>query len=161
MTIFAFEAQESWLPTIIGMPCTAIEFDENDMLLTLLFGEVKDTPDGTLEAERAISMTGVWRVEHGEEIIAGSGDLEDPDRSQRLERMQNATLTRVDVSHPGFDLALHFSNGVVVRCFPCDSLQYSEDPPEGEDIFVAWWVDGVGVPDDWEEPNEAFYEEGT
>lgn len=159
MTIFAFEAQESWLPTAIGMPCTAVEFDEAEALLTLLFGEVRDGPKGILEADRAISMTGVWRIEHEDEVIAGSGDLEDPDRALRLERLKDATLAQADVSHPGFDLALHLSNGVVVRCFPCDSLQYSEDPPEDEGIFVAWWVDGVGVPEDWEEPNEAFYEE--
>lgn len=158
MTIYAFEAQESWLPTVIGMPCSAVEFDEDEGLLTLLFGRVNERGD-VLEADRAVSLTGVWRVERGDEIIAASGDLEDPGRSERLQYLDGNNLIQADVSRPGFDLALHLSGGYVVRCFPCDSLQYSEDPPEGEEIFVAWWVDGVGVPDDWEEPNAAFYEE--
>lgn len=161
MTIYAFEAQETWLPTVIGMPCSAVEFDEEEGLLTLLFGQVQDLENGMLEADRAISVTGVWRVERDEEIIAGSGDLEDPGRAERLQGIVDKNLIQADVSHPGFDLALHLSGGYVVRCFPCDSLQYSEDPPEDEDVFVAWWVDGVGVPDDWEEPNEAFYEESS
>lgn len=159
MTIYAFEAQESWLPTAIGMPCTAVEFDEEDGLLTLLFGDVQELGEGLVEADRAISLTGVWRVERGGEILAASGDVEDATRTERLQFLVGNRLIQADVSHPGFDLALHMGGNYVVRCFPCDSLQYSEDPPEEEEIFVAWWVDGVGVPDDWEQPNEAFYEE--
>lgn len=159
MTIYAFEAQESWLPTVIGMTCSAVEMEEDAGLLTLLFGQVEEIADDELEADRAISLAGVWRVEQGEEIIAASGDAEDEGRQERANRLVGARLVRLDVSHPGFDLALHLTDGLTVRCFPCDSLQYSEDPPENEDIFVSWWVDGAGVPDDWEEPNAAFYEE--
>jgi hypothetical protein len=159
MTIWAFEAQESWLPAAIGMPCSAVEIDEDEGLLSLLFGETFQGPAGALEAERVVSMLGVWRVEHGDEIIAASGDVDDSERRARLARLAGKTLIRVEVSRPGFDLALVFSEQLTARCFPCDSIQYEEDPPEDDEVFVAWWVDGIGIPSDWEEANEAFFEE--
>ena len=78
---------------------------------------------------------------------------------RRLNRLLGSKLVRAEVSHPGFDLSLVLSDEFTVRCFPCDSLQHAEDPPEEREVFVAWWVDGIGIPDDWEEPNEAFFDE--
>lgn len=160
MTIWAFEAQESWLPAAIGMTCSAIELDEDEGLLSLHFGELFKGPGDLIEAERTISMLGVWRVEHGDEIVAASGDVGDSERKSRLGRLVGKSLIRVEVSRPGFDLALVFAEGLTARCFPCDSTQYLEEPPEDDDeMFVAWWIDGVGIPSDWEEPNEAFFAE--
>lgn len=159
MTIWAFEAQESWLPAAIGMTCSAIELDEEEGLLSLLFGELFQGPDGTVEAERSISMLGVWRVEHADEIVAASGDVGDSEREARLTRLVGKSLIQVEVSRPGFDLALVFAEDLTARCFPCDSIQYLEEPSEEGEVLVAWWVDGVGIPSDWEEPNEAFFEE--
>ncbi|CAN5618103.1 hypothetical protein BH23CHL2_BH23CHL2_24860 [soil metagenome] len=157
MTIYAFEAQESWLPTVIGMSCTAIDYDYEANALTLSFNRAGyGAESGSLEAERMISLSGVWRLEQEDEVLAASGDVEDPERQAHLERLTGRELVRVDVSHPGYDLVLHLTGPYIVRCFPCDSLQFGEDPPD-DDVYVSWWVDGVGVPQDWEEPNEAFF----
>lgn len=157
MTIYAFEAQESWLPTVIGMSCTAIDYDYEANALTLSFNQAgHGVETGSLEPERMISLSGVWRLEQEDDVLAASGDVEDPERQAHLERLTGRELVRVDVSHPGYDLALHLTGPYIVRCFPCDSLQFGEDPPD-DDVYVSWWVDGVGVPEDWEEPNEAFY----
>lgn len=158
MTIYAFEAQESWLPTAIGLTCGSVEFDADTATLTITLYRASFEPNSEqAEPERAISITGVWRVEQEDTILAASGDLHDPEREALLDRLVGRELVRADVSHPGFDLALHFTGPFIVRGFPCDSLQFGEDPPEDDDIYVSWWVDGIGVPDDWEEPNEAFY----
>ncbi len=157
MTIYAFEAQESWLPTAIGMACASVEFDQEANILTLLLYEARfgiETEYG--EPERAISMSGIWRIEQEDTIIAASGDLNDPDRELHLDRLVGRELVRADVSHPGYDLSLHFTGPFIVRCFPCDAMQFNEDPTDDE-IFVSWWVDGIDVPDDWEEPNAAFF----
>lgn len=157
MTIYAFEAQESWLPTVIGMSCTSVEFDYDANTLMLFFNQPEfGLESRSAEAERMISLAGVWRVEREDEVLAASGDVDDPDRDSHLDRLVGRELVRVDVSHPGYDLALHLTGPYIVRCFPCDSLQFGEDPPE-DDMFVSWWVDGIGVPADWEEPNEAFF----
>jgi len=159
MTIYAFEAQESWLPTAIGMSCSAVEFDYAANTLTLSFyRDDFGTATTSLEPQRMISITGVWRVEQEDEVLAASGDVNDPEREAHLDRLIGRELVRADVSHPGYDLALHLTGPYIVRCFPCDALQFGDDPADGE-VFVTWWVDGFGVPEDWEEPNEAFFAE--
>jgi hypothetical protein len=159
MTIYAFEAQESWLPTVIGMSCSAVEFDYEANTLALSFYRAEFGVETTsTEPQRMISISGVWRVEREEEVLAASGDVDDPDRESHLDRLIGRELVRADVSHPGYDLTLHLTGPYIVRCFPCDSLQFGDDPPDGE-VFVNWWVDGIGVPEDWEEPNEAFFDE--
>jgi hypothetical protein len=162
MTIYAFEAQESWLPTAIGMSCSSITFDGESSTLTLtLYTATYDAEPDSVEPERAISLSGVWRIEQEDEILAASGDLNDPDRNSHLDRLVGRELVRADVSHPGYDLALHFTGPYIVRCFPCDAMQFGEDPPANDEVFVSWWVDGIGVPEDWEEPNEAFFANGA
>lgn len=161
MTIYAFEAQESWLPTAIGMSCSSVEFDYEANTLTLSFYRTAfgtESETRTTEPQRMISLAGIWRVENEDEVLAASGDVTDPEREAHLDRLVGRELVRADVSHPGYDLALHLTGPYIVRCFPCDSLQFGDDPPDDE-IFVSWWVDGVGVPTDWEEPNEAFFDE--
>lgn len=159
MTIYAYEAQESWLPTAIGMTCGGVEFDAETATLTLsLYTATFDDENASDEPERAISISGVWRIEQEDTILAASGDLNDPEREAHLDRLVGRELVRADVSRPGFDIALHLTGPFIVRGFPCDSLQFGEDPPEDDDVFVSWWVDGIGVPEDWETPNEAFYE---
>lgn len=140
------------------MVCSSVQYDE-DGAVRVLFGQTYQAPDGVLEAERTITVSGVWRVEHRNEIIAGSGDLDDPGREERLKVMAGNRLDRAEVSHPGFDLTLYLDDGLVIRCFPCDSVEYAEDPPDGDEIAIPWWIDGVGIPDDWEAPNEAFFEQ--
>jgi hypothetical protein len=162
MTIYAFEAQESWLPTAIGMTCSSISFDEESSTLSLtLYTALYDIEPDAVEPERAISMSGVWRIEQEDEILAASGDLNDPERDVRMDRLVGRELVRADVSHPGYDLSLHFTGPYILRCFPCDSMQFGEDPPDSGEVFVSWWVDGIGVPEDWEEPNEAFFANGA
>lgn len=90
---------------------------------------------------------------------AASGDADDPAGRDNLEPLVGQLLQRVQVSHPGFDLALFLGEGHVVRCFPCDSREFAEELDDDELAFASWWVDGVGVPDDWEEPHEAFFTE--
>ncbi len=159
MTIYAFEAQESWLPTAIGMSCSAVEFDYENNTLTLAFYLSDFSHDtASMEPQRLISLAGVWRVEQDDDILAASGDVDDPERGAHLDRLVGRELVRADVSHPGYDLALHLTGPYIVRCFPCDALQFGDDPP-GDDVFVTWWVDGIGVPEDWEEPNDAFFAE--
>jgi hypothetical protein len=158
MTIYAFEAQETWLPSVIGMICSAVELDDEDTLL-LHFGATQTAPDGQLEAERTISLAGVWRVERADEVRAASGDNEDDASRENLKPLVGTLLQRVQVSHPGFDLTLELSEGHVVRCFPCDSGEFAEEVEGDEEAIIAWWVDGIGIPDDWEEPNDAFFEE--
>lgn len=153
MTIYAFEAQESWLQTVSGLTCSAVEVE--DATLHLHFGATRpDEDDSLLSAERTISMAGVWRIERAEEIVSGSGDLESSSAAPRLAFLDGAVLEHVDVSRPGFDLDLYFSGQIIVRSFPCAAREYAEDDTDG-DITVSWWVDGIGVPDDWEEPYDA------
>lgn len=126
-----------------------------DALLQIHFGTIHRDDDGPIEADRTISMYGVWRVESGEAIVAASGDLDIEATVVALDVLTGATLERFDVSQPGFDLDLYFSGGITVRCFPCDSTEFSEEMPEDTDIPISWWVDGDGVPDDWEEPHDS------
>lgn len=158
MTIYAFEAQESWLPTAIGMSCSSVDFDFEANTLTLSFYRAEFGVETQASGpQRMISISGVWRIEQEDTVVAASGDINDPERGAHLDRLVGRELVRADVSHPGFDLALHLTGPYVVRCFPCDAMQFGDDPPGG-DIFVTWWVDGIGVPEDWEEPNEAFFD---
>ena len=153
MTIYAFEAQETWLPTVTGLTCTSVDVD--DALLQIHFGTLRVGDDGIIDAQRTISLYGVWRVERGEEIVAASGDQHDHDVATALAILEGATLEGFTVSHPGFDLELTFSGGIVARSFPCNSAEFAEDVPDDADeeaFLISWWVDGEGVADDWEEP---------
>ena len=150
MTIYAFEAQETWLPTVVGLPCGAIEVDGET--LRLHFGTTRTAADGVIEAERTISLHGVWRVERAESVVAGSGDHQGRDTQELLSFLHSTSLERFEVGQPGFDLDLYFSGQITVRCFPCDSAEFAEDMDEDDDFLISWWIDGDGVSDDWEEP---------
>jgi hypothetical protein len=153
VTIAAFEAQASWLPTVVGMRCSLVRSDEGT-LISLFFGETSESPEGEPEAERVISFDGAWRLEQGAGVVAGSDDPPD-EREEYLDELAGKTLDRFEVSRPGYDLELTFSEGYVVRCFPIDSLEYAEDVEHPDDAEVSWWVSGGDVPDDWETPREA------
>ena len=153
MTVAAFEAQASWLPTVVGRPCSAIRTDGGTML-SLHFGEFRESPDGEIEAERTITVEGAWRLESAVEVIAAAKDPDD-ERLEFLELLVGRTLDGFDVTRPGFDLTLSFQEGYVARCFPVDSLEYAEEVEDLEDIEVSWWITGAGIPDDWESANEA------
>ena len=150
MSIYAYQAQETWLPTVTGRTCSRIDVQE--VLLQIHFGNLKDAGDGLVDAERTISLYGVWRVEHLDNVIAGAGDLDEVQTGDALKVIIGTTLERVEVSKPGFDLDLHFSGGITVRCFPCDASEFVEDIDEEADFPISWWVDGIGVTNDWEEP---------
>jgi hypothetical protein len=152
MTLAAFEAQASWLPTVVGLRCALVRADEG-ALVTLFFGETNESPDGDWDAERMISFDGAWRLEQGAGVLAGSEDPTD-EREEFLDELEGKTLERYEVTRPGFDLELTFSEGYVVRCFPVDSLEYAEEVEHPDDAEVSWWVSGVGVPDDWETGRE-------
>jgi hypothetical protein len=151
MTMAAFEAQASWLPTVVGLACSAVRTD-GAQLLSLYFGELRETDDD-LDAQRVITLDGAWRVEHGETITAASEDPDD-EREDFLNALVGQRLQRCDVSRPGYDLALHFDDEHVVRCFPIDSLEYADEVDDPEDADISWWVDGDDVPDDWETARE-------
>lgn len=152
MTIYAFEAQETWLQTVNGMTCSAVEVA--DATLRLHFGATHQDEDGLLAADRTISMHGVWRVEKSGEIVAGSGDLDAGSVAATLAFISGARLEQFEVGHPGFDLDLILSGQIVVRSFPCNSGEYADEDGLEDDtsLTVSWWIDGVGVPEDWEEP---------
>jgi hypothetical protein len=151
MTIAAFEAQASWLPTVVGLRCVAVRTD-GQQLVSLYFGELREADDD-LDAERVITLDGAWRVEQGDGIIAAAEDPDD-ERDEFLGELVNQTLERFEVSRPGYDLALFFEEALIVRCFPVDSLEYADDIDDPEDAEISWWVDGDGVPDVWETARE-------
>jgi hypothetical protein len=151
VTVAAFEAQASWLPTVTGRECSAVRTD-GDRMLSLHFGEYTESVAGEVEAERTITVEGAWRVESPDEVIAGSADPDD-ERLEFLDLLVGKSLERFDVTRPGYDLVLSFQDGYVVRCFPVDSLEHADDVEDPEDIEVSWWVTGAGVPDDWESGN--------
>jgi hypothetical protein len=153
VTVAAFEAQASWLPTVTGRECSAVRTD-GDRMLSLHFGEYTESVAGEVEAERTITVEGAWRVESPDEVIAGSADPDD-ERLEFLDLLVGKSLERFDVTRPGYDLVLSFQDGYVVRCFPVDSLEHADDVEDPEDIEVSWWVTGAGVPDDWESGNTA------
>jgi hypothetical protein len=149
MTIAAFEAQASWLPTVVGLRCAAVRTD-GEQLVSLYFGELRDVGDELeLDAERVITLDGAWRLEQGDSIIAASEDPDD-EREEFLNELVGKELARFEVTRPGYDLALYFEDGLLVRCFPIDSLEYADDIEDPDDAEISWWVDGDGVPDDWE-----------
>gem|GEM_PF-5263924 len=150
MTIAAFEAQASWLPLVVGMQCSAISSDGAKML-SLYFGDVTESFDGEIDAERAITVDGAWRIEQGNEIVSGSSDP-DEERTDALSILVGASLERFEVTRPGYDLLLYLSNTIVIRCFPVDSIEYAEAVEDPEDVEVSWWVTGRDIPDDWETP---------
>jgi hypothetical protein len=152
MTITAFEAQASWVATVVGMPCSAVSTD-GEQMVSLHFGEHSDTVEGDIEADRTITLEGAWRVEHGDEVIAGSVDP-DEERVEALEELVGRQLERFEVSRPGYDLSLFLEDGYVVRCFPIDSIEHQPEVEDPDDVEVSWWVTGRGVPDDWETPRE-------
>jgi hypothetical protein len=152
MTIAAFEAQASWLPTVVGMRCALVRQDD-ETLISLFFGEISESPNGEQEAERVISFDGAWRLEQGAGVLAASDDPTD-EREEYLDELEGKTLDRFEISRPGYDLELTFSDGYVVRCFPIDSLEYAEDVEHPDDAEVSWWVSGGDVPDDWESARE-------
>ncbi len=148
MTVAAFEAQATWLSLVVGMQCTAVSTDGESML-SIYFGEVTESFDGEIEAERTITVDGAWRIERGSEIIAGSADPDD-ERTAPVAALVGTSLERFEVVRPGYDLSLLLSDGITVRCFPVDSMEYAEDVEDPEDVEVSWWVTGQGIPDDWE-----------
>ena len=151
MTIAAFEAQASWVATIVGLPCSAVRTD-GERMLSLHFGEHSETFEGDIEAERTITLDGAWRVEHGNEVVAAAADPDD-ERAESLEQLVGQTLARFEVARPGYDLSLFLTDDFVVRCFPIDSIEHQDEVDDPEDIEVSWWVTGRGVPDDWETPH--------
>ncbi len=155
MTQLAYEAQESWLPTVTGMTCNAMLIDEDSLLIH--FGPPRVEGEDTVDARRTITLHGVWRVEQGDNVIAGSGDIDQNAIPETVRQLVGATLERVEVDHPGFDLALHFNGGLTIRCFPCDSTQFAAEFPEDDDdhLPVSWWVEGDDVPSDWEAFHDA------
>lgn len=148
MTVTAFEAQATWLPVVVGMQCAAVGGD-GLMMLSLHFGDVTESFDGEIDAERTITVDGSWRIERGNEVIAGSADPDD-ERMDSVGTLVGRSLERFEVVRPGYDLSLFFSDGSVVRCFPVDSMEYAEDVEDPEDVEVSWWVTGRDIPDDWE-----------
>ncbi len=58
-------------------------------------------------------------------MLAASGDVDDPERDSHLDRLVGRELVRVDVSHPGFDLALHltgpYHRALLSHAIPCNS----------------------------------------
>jgi hypothetical protein len=156
MTIAAFEAQASWLPTVTGMRCTAVEADESLLSIYFATAAASDSTDDNqdeLHYERAIHLDGAWRIELGDAVLTASEDPDD-ERNEFLEDFEGRTLDRFEVSRPGYDLALFLSDGLVVRCFPIDSLEYADEVDDPEDAEVSWWVDGEGIPDEWESARE-------
>lgn len=149
MSIYAYEAQETWLPTVGGMTCSEVHVQET--LLQIHFGNIQHGNQDILDADRTISLYGVWRVEHRDAIVAGSGDLDEAATLSALSILKGTTLERFEVSKPGFDLDLHFSGGITVRCFPCDASEFDQDIQDETDFPISWWIDGIGVTDDWEE----------
>jgi len=150
MTIAAFEAQATWLPLVVGMQCSAVSSDGAAML-SLYFGELTETFDGEIDAERTITVDGSWRIERGNEIIAGSADP-DEERTDSVAALVGASLERFDIARPGYDLSLFLGDSIVVRCFPVDSMEYAEAVEDPEDVEVSWWVTGREIADDWETP---------
>ena len=120
-------------------------------MLSLYFGDVTESFDGEIDAELAVSIDGAWRIEQGNEIVAGSSDP-DEERTEALSILVGTSLERFEVTRPGYDLALYLSNSIVVRCFPVDSIEYAEAVEDPEDVEVSWWVTGREIPDDWETP---------
>ena len=150
MTIAAFEAQATWLPLVVGMQCAAVSSDGATML-SLYFGDVTESFDGEIDAERTITVEGSWRIERGNEIIAASADP-DEERTDSIASLVGASLERFEVTRPGYDLALYLSDSTVLRCFPVDSMEYAEAVEDPEDVEVSWWVTGRDIADDWETP---------
>jgi hypothetical protein len=148
MTIAAFEAQATWLPLVVGMHCAAVSSDGASML-SLHFGDISESFDGEIVAEKSISVEGAWRIERGSEIVAGSADP-DEERTETLAMLVGASLERFEVVRPGYDLSLYLSDGIVVRCFPVDSMEYADAVEDPEDVEVSWWVTGKDIADDWE-----------
>jgi len=120
-------------------------------MLSLYFGDVTESFDGEIDAERAITVDGAWRIEQGNEIVSGSSDP-DEERTDALSILVGASLERFEVTRPGYDLLLYLSNTIVIRCFPVDSIEYAEAVEDPEDVEVSWWVTGRDIPDDWETP---------
>ena len=150
MTIAAFEAQATWLPLVVGMQCSAVSSDGATML-SLYFGEVTESFDGEIDAERTITVEGSWRIERGNEIIAGSAEP-DEERTEAVASLVGRSLERFEVTRPGYDLWLYLSDSIIVRCFPVDSMEYAEAVEDPEDVEVSWWVTGHDIADDWETP---------
>lgn len=155
MTQLAYEAQESWLPTITGMTCNAMLVADESLFIH--FGPPPVDGEDSVDAHRTITLHGVWRAEQGDNVIAGSGDIDQNAVPDALRRLVGSTLERTEVDHPGYDLALHFSAGLTLRCFPCDSTQFAEAFPEDDDdhLPVSWWIEGDDVPPDWEAFHDA------
>jgi hypothetical protein len=150
MTIAAFEAQATWLPLVVGMQCSAVSSDGATML-SLYFGDVTESFDGEIDAERTITVEGSWRIERGNEIIAGSAEP-DEERTDSVASLVGRSLERFEVTRPGYDLLLYLSDSIIVRCFPVDSMEYAEAVEDPEDVEVSWWVTGRDIADDWETP---------
>lgn len=150
MTIAAFEAQATWLPLVVGMQCSAVSSDGATML-SLYFGQVTESFDGEIDAERTITVEGSWRIERGNEIIAGSAEP-DEERTDSVASLVGRSLERFEVTRPGYDLSLYLSDSIIVRCFPVDSMEYAEAVEDPEDVEVSWWVTGRDIADDWETP---------
>lgn len=148
MTIAAFEAQATWVTLVVGMQCAAVSSDGAAML-SLHFGDVSESFDGEIDAEKTITVEGAWRIERGSEIVAGSADPDD-ERAEALSTLVGVSLERFEVARPGYDLSLYLSEDIIVRCFPVDSMEYAEAVEDPEDVEVSWWVTGKGIADDWE-----------
>src|SRR5207244_3136621 len=102
---------------------------------------------------RVISVSGAWRLEQGQQVLAGANDPDD-EREEYLESLLGQPLERFEVTRPGYDLFLFFAGDLTLRCFPVDSLEYADEVEDDEEVEISWWVDGDNVPDDWETGRE-------
>src|SRR3954454_8355231 len=85
MTTRAFEAQATWRPTVVGLPCSAVRTD-GEALLSLYFGALSGDSEDDPDAERIISLGGAWRIELGDHVLAGANDPDD-ERQESIEEL--------------------------------------------------------------------------
>lgn len=94
-------------------------------------------PCSHYQGELGVFIECAWRLDAEDRIICGWGEdfsVEGP-LGKGLHRIVDQEVEQVSVHQPAFDLALHFSNALVLRIF-CDQTE----PSEESDNYVLFTV---------------------
>jgi hypothetical protein len=142
----------------VGRRCVASQIGKRTAVF--LWFAVADPGDDTNTASGAkvLGVVCPWRIEHGPEVLLGSGSVHladvdaaladdawadeallelDPEFGVILARLVGQTVTSVAISMPSYMSQVHFSDGYVLWIFP-DASTYGDAHHEG--IVLPWFI---------------------
>ncbi|NJL56545.1 hypothetical protein HC928_16270 [bacterium] len=134
----ALDAFENALQSLVGRPCWHVLAGAVGSLASLDVGAKVERDQPMPFRNKGIALEAhkyrgefvlyiedcPWRLDGPEAVIATWTDSNAPNGPivQGLQRLAGQTITRVELTRPGLDLALHLADGHVLRIFPDQAI---------------------------------------